>query len=840
MSDDDIVLAEVVESKTKQPPKITSPGFWEQLLNPLMLQRMMTFGGVLLIIGFVIWLKSIGVFANPMVVAGAIGGATLAAISIGIGLVRRTRYQLAGRGLVLLGSLALPLNLWFYDAQGLVTVAEGGHLWIPALVCCVIYAAVARALRDHWFVYAFVSGVTLTGMLFLANVQVACFWKLLPQATLLTSLGLICMQCERLFLTGPGPFSRERFGTAFFYSGLALVGIGLGLLGSGHGLAFVQESFPRFFGVSFAAFALTTSQKYWMLGLVGISTVAFLHEHFSRRGRGLYAGISAGLIAWSVLILFDIFAISFSLSELMIALAGFTLLGGLALNHGKRWVTGSTQPEWSEAHRSFQRLVQWTTGAVALVSFGQFVGQFFSITGGFFDCTTGALLGGQLLISALACWMLFPQKEKQDSETVVSSNELSSELGGVGTVLATGSMITFTRMCGWLLPNPLAILVFALPWALNLWRRLGNQTQAFTNRKAILVSTSVALGYLLTFGTTEPGEASWVLGTALLVAALNYFAIGEGKAKSWESVHGILALLGAMSVCGVLLGLSGGYSTILSFSLLGASILCLQQFFGNPSQEANDFHWENIGAGLICLGSVAASLHVTSDWLRGINDLNRMYFLLGQLTLVGVSSLLTRHQAWKNSFYALGLIQLVQAVGIANGLLDLSWPRRMELLSLVTGAALLVSGHRAWAREQGKEDPLATFGLTFGSIATVLPLGVGLMFHRFFAESGLDMWGLFHEISVILIGLVLLGTGMMCRIRATTCGGGLLLFMHLTTLIFLIPLPEQLQHTSVVMMAGGGLFFLVAMLLSIYRDWLLQLPKQIREGEGVFRVLKWR
>ena len=120
--------------------------FLEQVLSPLMLQRMMASGATVLVLGLVGWLWSLGVFDHPIVAATAIGLANLAVIALGIVLVRKTRHQLAGNGVTLLGALALPLNLWLYDAQKLITLSDGGHLWIPAACCCVIYAAIARTL----------------------------------------------------------------------------------------------------------------------------------------------------------------------------------------------------------------------------------------------------------------------------------------------------------------------------------------------------------------------------------------------------------------------------------------------------------------------------------------------------------------------------------------------------------------------------------------------------------------------------------------------------------------------------------------------------------------------
>ena len=63
---------------------------------------------------------------------------------------------------------------------------------------------------------------------------------------------------------------------------------------------------------------------------------------------------------------------------------------------------------------------------------------------------------------------------------------------------------------------------------------------------------------------------------------------------------------------------------------------------------------------------------------------------------------------------------------------------------------------------------------------------------------------------------------------------------ELLSLVGLVELPEQLQTTAVYMMIGGGLFFASAVLLSVYRDRILSVPKRIQEGEGVFQVFKWR
>ena len=97
-----------------------------------------------------------------------------------------------------------------------------------------------------------------------------------------------------------------------------------------------------------------------------------------------------------------------------------------------------------------------------------------------------------------------------------------------------------------------------------------------------------------------------------------------------------------------------------------------------------------------------------------------------------------------------------------------------------------------------------------------------------------------HEIGVLAIGMSLLLSGVMCRIKSSTLVGGLTVGVYVLSLIALIHLPEELQSVAVYMMVGGGVFFGGAILLSMYRDRLLKLPEKFREGNGIFQVFKWR
>ena len=199
---------------------------WEILLDPRSIQWLLALGGALLVVGLVIWLATLGIFKNDKVIAVALGLGNAALLGGGWFVTTRTRYQTAGRALTLLACLVMPLNLYFYHAHNLITLQ--GHLWAAALVCSLLYAASARVLRDRLFVYVLAGGVTMTGLLMLFHMGM--FWDIAAPSTLLVALGLICLHSERAFAVGDGPFSRQRFGLAFFWSGQALLAAGLLLL----------------------------------------------------------------------------------------------------------------------------------------------------------------------------------------------------------------------------------------------------------------------------------------------------------------------------------------------------------------------------------------------------------------------------------------------------------------------------------------------------------------------------------------------------------------------------------------------------------------------------------
>ena len=246
-------------------------------------------------------------------------------------------------------------------------------------------------------------------------------------------------------------------------------------------------------------------------------------------------------------------------------------------------------------------------------------------------------------------------------------------------------------------------------------------------------------------------------------------------------------------------------------------------------------------ANVLVLGSgMGAVLLGLSRWVVSDVSGTLMIVVATVFACTTVVSFLTTHKAWRATFRALIVALVGVNLCVFDGLLQIDGWQRFELASILGGVILLGLGHVVWSREGSEEDETASASLMLGSLLVTVPLAIGLIVYRFGFATG-DAWMHFHEIAAIAAGLILFGSGVCCKLRATTISGAILLATYLLSLLALvIRLPDQLQSASVMMMVGGGLFFVTALLLSVYRDRLISLPRRIREGEGVYKVLKWR
>jgi hypothetical protein len=248
----------------------------------------------------------------------------------------------------------------------------------------------------------------------------------------------------------------------------------------------------------------------------------------------------------------------------------------------------------------------------------------------------------------------------------------------------------------------------------------------------------------------------------------------------------------------------------------------------------------------LVVGNAGGGLLAVNRLLAGEADASLLMLVAGQTVAALVAAWMSTPARGRRALLSISLFGFVMSLATLNAVSQLSALQRTEMITTLAGCILLVVAHVTWrnpkAADEGFDDPdhdlIVDGGLWFGTLLAVVPMTIGLLSVRLFGSDWL--WTALHEAGVLVLGLALVASGLLCRFRATTLGGVAMLATYLLSLVLLIDVPERLQTTAVYLMAGGGLVFGSALVLSIYRDRLLSLPQRVRDGEGVFAVLKWR
>ena len=850
MQSEEFFEAELVGDNPSQTSESQSvkPGLIEQALSPQSLQWMMLSGGGLLVVGFVAWLWSVGLFENPIIISGIVGAATLGLLGGGVAMVRLTRYQLAGRGIALLGSVVLPLNLWLYDAQGLVTLANGGHLWIPAALFCLVYAAVARVLRDSMFVYALVGGVVMTGMLLLADQTVGHFWALMPPVTFLVVIGWLSAFADRLFVDDEGDFSRKNFGLAFHRAGLVVVTAGLTLLLGGH---FMAAKTFLFSGELWPLIASSHSQKLWALGVIAFSAAGFGLQSTLRQNQ--FYRIPAVLLGvWLIPATMNLLAIEITVSHVAIAAALVVTLGNAFVawlqTKGRAGEEQKVNTTIVSAIESFSLPV---AACLAVLAAGQLLFQ--SLGGGSAPIFSriGWVSTLQIFTAGLAActyaWNCLNKNQDSKLNYVLGHASIA-----VGVSLIVGAAWSAAYVQSVMSIPLAAAVILIIPIGLAVLSLVVNRTRSMSIVQSstvaamtayLAIRACAAIGWPASLMSDVLPDVSLRWSAMFAVAAAVYGIVSWQRATSVARVLSYVAGLMSITMLVHWVGLDFGYCLVLAPMLLGV-VLRITETLTNAKGKASELlplSQFTKAANTLVLGSgIGGVLLALSRWVVGDTSGTLMLVVATLLACTTVVSLLTEHQAWRTAFRALIVALIGASLCVFDGWLAIDGWQRFELCSILGGAILLGLGHMVWSREGSEEDETASASLALGSLLMAVPLAIGLVVYRFGIATDFS-WMQFHEITTIAAGLVLFGSGICCKIRATTISGAILLGVYILSLLMLvIRVPDQLQSASVMMMVGGGLFFVTAFLMSIYRDRLISLPRRIREGEGMYRVLKWR
>jgi hypothetical protein len=811
----------------------------EIILDPRSIQWFLGFGGALLVLGLVIWLATLGIFKNALVVAVCLGAANAVGLAGGWTLAGRTRYQTAGRALTLLACLVMPLNLWFYDSHHLITL--DGHLWVAALVCCVLYAASAMILRDAMFVYVLTAGVTMTGMLILA--EQGKFWEIAAPASLLVTLGLIGLHLERAFPVADGPFSRRRFGLACFWSGQALLAAGL-LLVLGAQVAgdwLYRPVFePLYRHLNLAQPPIVTERwgQLLALGLVIAGTYAYAYSDLVVRRVGVYLYLAVVTLLWAEVLAIHIFMPAMPAEAAIIALALTAMLVNLAAPAGE-----SVRP-LARAARPIGLVLSTLPVLLGIVLYFRAICEPLR--------TAWPLPGGEgqpyvitwwyvaaMALTALAC-RVGAYVHRHSAAWLSTSCFFGT---AAATLVGAAGFLSLVGVTNW---DDSAAILMLLPLAYAVAARLyrGHTPERpliWTGHAAtaIILSAVLAVWANLTpqliFEPLTGKPQNLMLALIFGEAAVFYALAGVFAMQSGNVYLCTLSLAGAVWQVLLYAGVGPEYYT-LTFALAGLFLLVGYRLaaFGRTGLGEPAFHCAN---ALMSLSLAAAALLTLSRMATRLADVHwSLAALLAALAMLSLAAAwLVRDANWRRWYLVMAIVEAALTFLTIHLLSNLNIWEKMEIFSVAVGIGLLIIGHAGWYRERESQDDLVSFSLLAGSLLVAVPLSLAVLVHR-----GELHFSTLDEFGMLAAAVLLLASGFVLQLRSTALAGAGMMTVYLVTLLLYINMLQSAQKAAIWMTIGGGAIFATGIILSIYRDRLLLLPDQVKRREGVFKVLTWR
>jgi hypothetical protein len=817
---------------------------FEALLDPRAIQWLLMIGGGLCVLGIVVWLVSKGVFANKLVLAAALGAGTLAILGAGWFTALRTKYRVAGQALTFLGCVVAPLNLWFYHAQGLVTV--DGHLWVGGVVCCLLYGATVWVLRDPLFMYACEAGVTLTALLLLADmgkITDAAWFSLF-----LMALGLVSIHAERAFSPAEGSeFPRKKYGLPLFWSGHAQIAVALATLLASQLAAWLAEPAQAIFGLKWRPNLLT--EHHLLAAAVWLAAAyAYIYSDVVVRRVGVYLALAGfSLVMAEVTVLLGIEAPA----EWIIAAMAVT---SAAIN-----VAGA---QWGGAYKNLDRFVPplgWLLGTIPVL-WGVVLhlrATSGAVQGFGWNYSTGWAFVAVMTITAIAnrasAWLV-RRSDPKSSAGYFALSAVSVLVAAAGLLRMTG-YTAWSQQAPWMMLIPLTYLV-----ASRLWRGHSAEWPLYwvaqgATAVILLHVFGATMKDLRSFAPMEGLRDTLMLCLVFAEAAVFYLLAAAFHRRS------VNAYLAAAAACGALWQLMGyrgvddSYYAVL-FAVLGVACMAAGRALGLEQVETYRGHEPanaqltikkhtlrgrglaayQCGNGILCVALLAAFMQGLAGLATRAEGWTGIVALAATIAAAGIAAAIAPAAAWRRFF-------LVAATALAavlflrlNMLINLSGWQKLEIFCTVAGLAMLVGSHLALFREDtGRKGESVSFGLGLGSLLAVAPLLISVLYHRWSVGTPSRM----DEFALLTVTILMTVTGVAWQIKATTIWGGAALVTYLIVLVASLAYHPQVA-IGVYLAVGGAIVFAVGVALSIYRDKLLALPDLVAKREGVFRILNWR
>jgi len=282
---------------------------------------------------------------------------------------------------------------------------------------------------------------------------------------------------------------------------------------------------------------------------------------------------------------------------------------------------------------------------------------------------------------------------------------------------------------------------------------------------------------------------------------------------------------------------------ILAFALIGLLLLFAYRFSlweqtGAAALAGAAFQGANTLLSLAFVSSVFRGLSRLVSASPGQGSHEVLWGFVGFCATMFVIAMLAvatiRVAAWRRWYMVMLVAEGAVTLLALHKIIDLDPWQQMELFSVLAGLLLLIVGHIGWYREQDRHSDTVSMSLSFGSLLASFPLAIATWIDR-----GQGQFLIINEIGFLLISVLLLGSGAVFRLRATTLVGAAMTALYFATLLIFVPW-GRLNAVAWLLLIGGGVVFGAGSILAFFRDRLLAMPERIRSREGVFKVFNWR
>lgn len=823
-------------------PRLPRRNILEIILDPRSIQYLLGLGGILMVAGLVIllWINN---FFRPPVTAIVLASSNLVLLSVGLATMRFTGYQMAGKALSLLACLVMPLNLWYLDGNNLITI--DGNLWVCAVLISGIFGLSAVIIRDELFAYVFNAGVTMAGLLIIAGIGPAQqrFWEIASPATLLVVMGLIGIHLERAFSPGEGPISRKRFGMAFFWSGHAQLAAGLLLiLGA-------QISGDWLYAMFFKGYY---NQNGWVpspivgpdriraLTLVIGGMYAYVWSDIVVRQKGIFLHLAAVILLWAEVLIVQTSNLTLGL-EAMIGILSVTSL----ISHLAQIFVGRTQP-----------LIR------SLPIFGLLLGLLPVLMGSFIFfkefLNLSGLVNSDLRWSFVLVMLLAAASSRIGAYTYRNS---SVRMMG-GYFFATGAATMIAVVVGLTLlgvsAERNAPLMMLIPIVYLIASQLyGARSPAIplmwvAHTAAVMILIPAAALTAQSYARPETHSVSHLILSGFFLEAAFFYALATFiKQQRWCVYPAIIMLATACWQVGTFSQL-GPESYLIFFAVCGNVLLIVYRLSGLRQSVSLGRYDSLLPAANIILSVafVSSAFYELSRFVK-FGDVGGNYgvqsfpvsfvvFCLFILAVNGLTILISPHGGGRRWYIVTAVAQSAITLLAIHRLISLTPWQNAELLSILAGLALVVSGHIGWYREQDEQSDAVSSSLLFGSLMLCVPLAIATLLNRY--NDYFTHFYLINELGFLLASVALAATGVLLQLRSTTLIGCCMLVLNLMTLPMLVNWErwENLNSVAVAITVCGGFVFGAGLILAFFRDRLLTLPERIKQRAGIFRVLNWR